>query len=174
MQKRRGRSLTGPAPFPFRSRQKPSTKEGIVSPGAVGEDCRVNHLTAGTAFPGFKRPDKVVILFRIHPATAFGTFHGVSSWGWSKPSSKLFMSDQSLFTACANEANLSPQTGTTTEKGKFFSFVFKQLPDFQKKRVPPFFLQPAGRSILCLLQGATNLTFFPVCHSPSAAAPMPD
>jgi hypothetical protein len=52
-----------------------SAEESVVAAGAVGEDCRIQHLTAAGAFPGIKGSDKVIELFGEHTALAAWTLH---------------------------------------------------------------------------------------------------
>ena len=52
--------------------------------GAIGEDGGIDHLAAGTTFPGVERPHEIVVLLGIHPALAFRAFHGATSWSMSE------------------------------------------------------------------------------------------
>jgi hypothetical protein len=52
-----------------------STQIEILAACTISQDRRINYFTTGAASPGIKCPDKIVVLFGIHSAFTFGTFH---------------------------------------------------------------------------------------------------
>lgn len=46
-----------------------------MTPGSIGQNGRVQHLTAACAFPGIKRPHVVIKLLVEHATLALRTFH---------------------------------------------------------------------------------------------------
>jgi hypothetical protein len=51
----------------------------VMVASTIGQDRRIDHLTAGTALPGIKSPHKIVKFLSIHPALALGAFHEATS-----------------------------------------------------------------------------------------------
>ena len=46
-------------------------------PSPVSENRRIKDFAASATFPCIKGADEIIILFSVHAAFAFGTFHGV-------------------------------------------------------------------------------------------------
>ena len=55
------------------------TGKMMLTAYAIGQNRRVNNLTAATALPGIEGANEIVILFSVHPSSAFWAFHVVTS-----------------------------------------------------------------------------------------------
>ncbi|WP_429885437.1 hypothetical protein [Geoalkalibacter halelectricus] len=100
----------------------PLTDIEVMVAGAVGENRRIDHLTAGAAFPRFESANEIIEFFGVHSSFALGTFHGTFPLSENEWNTLTHAYGHSLFhQMCQSEGKKNFFSPTISVKFSFYS-----------------------------------------------------